>query len=193
MPSVDSGWALESSLDVQWVHAIAPGAKILLVEASSNSLFDLLTADYTFVDEILGKHYGIPNVSGSNFRRVQLTDENRYGILGKGAILTLTSLANRTSPVARGKYVMEVLVGSPPPPPPPVVPPLKESVNNEKVLRRIVLLGVREAEPGSFGRHGSVFLGAELEVDGPELVEPEEVAPFEVRSRLAFRFRRSLA
>jgi hypothetical protein len=98
------------------------------------NVMDLMTADYTFVDEILAKHYGIANVSGSNFRRVQLTDQNRYGLLGKGAILTLTSLANRTSPVARGKYVMEVLIGSPPPPPPPVVPPLKETVNNEKVL-----------------------------------------------------------
>jgi len=98
------------------------------------NVMDLMTADYTFVDEVLAKHYGIPNVSGSNFRRVQLTDANRFGLLGKGAILTLTSLANRTSPVARGKYVMEVLIGSPPPPPPPVVPPLKESVNNEKVL-----------------------------------------------------------
>jgi hypothetical protein len=98
------------------------------------NVLDLMTADYTFVDEILAKHYGIPNVSGNNFRRVQLADANRYGLLGKGAILTLTSLANRTSPVARGKYVMEVLIGSAPPPPPPVVPPLKESVNNEKVL-----------------------------------------------------------
>jgi hypothetical protein len=98
------------------------------------NVMDLMTADYTFVDEVLAKHYGIPNVSGPTFRRIQLTDANRYGLLGKGSILTLTSLANRTSPVARGKYVMEVLIGSPPPPPPPVVPPLKETVNNEKVL-----------------------------------------------------------
>jgi hypothetical protein len=104
------------------------------IVGDDRNVLDLMTADYTFVDEILAKHYGIPNVSGSNFRRVQLTDANRYGLLGKGGILTLTSLANRTSPVARGKYVMEVLIGSPPPPPPPVVPPLKESVNNEKVL-----------------------------------------------------------
>jgi hypothetical protein len=98
------------------------------------NVLDLLTADYTYVDEILAKHYGIPNIGGTGFRRVKLTDPNRFGLLGKGGILTLTSLANRTSPVARGKYVMEVLIGSAPPPPPPVVPPLKETVNNEKVL-----------------------------------------------------------
>jgi len=98
------------------------------------NIVDLLTADYTFVDEVLAKHYGIPNVLGSRFRRVTLTDPNRFGLLGKGGVLTMTSLANRTSPVARGKYVLEVLMGTPPPNPPPVVPKLKESVDNEKVL-----------------------------------------------------------
>ena len=98
------------------------------------SVVDLLTSDYTFVDEVLAKHYGIPNVMGNRFRRVTVTDPNRVGLLGHGSFLTLTSLANRTSPVQRGKYVMEVLIGSPPPAPPPVVPPLKEAVDNEKVL-----------------------------------------------------------
>ncbi len=98
------------------------------------NVLDLLSADYTFVDETLAKHYGIPNVAGAQFRRVRLTDPNRFGLLGKGAILTQTSLANRTSPVARGKYVLEVLMSAPPPLPPPVVPPLKETVNNERVL-----------------------------------------------------------
>ncbi len=97
------------------------------------SITDLLTADYTFVDEILAKHYGIPNVLGNRFRRVSLTDSNRFGLLGHGSVLTLTSLANRTSPVMRGKYVMEVLIGSPPPPPPLVVPPLEEAVDNQVV------------------------------------------------------------
>ena len=95
---------------------------------------DLLTADYTYVDEVLAKHYGIPNVLGSRFQRVALTDPNRFGLLGKGGILTMTALANRTSPVARGKYVLEVLVGTPPPKPPPNVPRLKEAGDNEKVL-----------------------------------------------------------
>ena len=96
------------------------------------NVLDLLTADYTFVDEILAQHYGIPAVIGIRFQRVPLTDPNRFGLLGKAGILTMTSLANRTSPVVRGKYVLEVLIGSPPPPPPPVVPPLKEAVFNQK-------------------------------------------------------------
>ena len=83
---------------------------------------------------MLAKHYGIPNVVGPRFKRVQLTDPNRFGLIGKAGLLTMTSLANRTSPVSRGKYVIEVLVGSSPPPPPPVVPPLAESVDNHRVL-----------------------------------------------------------
>jgi mono/diheme cytochrome c family protein len=104
------------------------------VVREDRNVTDLLTADYTFVDEVLARHYGIPNVAGPRFRRVQVTDPNRYGLLGRGAILTMTSLANRTSPVARGKYVLEVLFAAPPPLPPANVPPLKETVNNEKVL-----------------------------------------------------------
>ena len=88
-------------------------------------VLDLLTADYSFVNERLAKHYDIPNVAGSAFTRVQLPDYRR-GLLGQGSILTLTSVANRTSPVQRGKWVMEVLLGSPPPPPPPGVPALDE-------------------------------------------------------------------
>jgi hypothetical protein len=89
-------------------------------------VLDLLTADYTFVNERLAKHYNIPNVTGNAFRRVQ-TPEFRRGIFGHGSILTLTSVADRTSPVQRGKWVMEVLLGSPPPPPPPNVPTFDES------------------------------------------------------------------
>ena len=94
------------------------------------SVLDLLTADYTFVDELLANHYGIPNVSGSEFRRMHISDKNRRGILGQASILTLTSVSTRTSPVARGKYVMEVLLGTPPPPPPPNVPALKENATS---------------------------------------------------------------
>ncbi len=90
------------------------------------SVLDLLDADYTFVNARLAKHYGIKGVSGSEFRRVALTDPNRRGLLGQGAILASTSHANRTSPVLRGKWVMEVLLGSPPPPPPPDIPELDE-------------------------------------------------------------------
>jgi mono/diheme cytochrome c family protein len=91
------------------------------------SVLDLLTADYSFVNERLAKHYGLPNVSGNAFQRVQVP-EYRRGILGHGSILTLTSVADRTSPVQRGKWVMEVLLGSPPPAPPPNVPSLDDSV-----------------------------------------------------------------
>ena len=91
------------------------------------SIVDLLTADYTFVDERLAKHYGIPDVLGNRFRKVAVTDPNRYGLLGHASILTLTSTAIRTSPVQRGKYVMEVLLGTPPPPPLPNVPALPEN------------------------------------------------------------------
>ncbi|MBI4472343.1 MAG: DUF1592 domain-containing protein [Acidobacteria bacterium] len=97
------------------------------------NVVDLLTADYTFVDEILAKHYGIPNVLGNAFRRVRVTDPNRFGLLGHASILTVTSQANRTSPVMRGKYVMEVLLGVAPPNPPANVPPLVENVPNEKM------------------------------------------------------------
>ncbi|HXS94225.1 MAG TPA: DUF1592 domain-containing protein [Candidatus Limnocylindrales bacterium] len=94
---------------------------------NDSSIMDLLTANYTFVDERLAKHYGIPNVMGNRFRRVAVTDPNRYGVLGHAGILTLTSTAIRTSPVQRGKYVMEVLLGTPPPPAPPNVPALPEN------------------------------------------------------------------
>jgi hypothetical protein len=91
------------------------------------SALELLTADYTFVNERLARHYGIPGVSGAEFRRVEYPDEYRRGVLGHGSILTLTSHGNRTSPVLRGKWVLEVLLGSPPPPPPPDIPDLEET------------------------------------------------------------------
>ena len=90
------------------------------------SVLELLTADYTFLDERLAEHYGIRDVRGDDFRRVSYPDERRRGLLGHGSVLTLTSHASRTSPVLRGKWIMEVLLGSPPPPPPPNVPELDE-------------------------------------------------------------------
>ena len=89
------------------------------------SVLDLLTADYTFLNERLARHYGIKGVIGNDFRRVTYPDPSRRGILGQGTMLVQTSLANRTSPVLRGKWVMEVLLGTPPPPPPPDVPDLE--------------------------------------------------------------------
>jgi hypothetical protein len=91
------------------------------------SVLELYTADYTFVNERLARHYGMPGVAGDEFRRVPYPDDTRRGLLGQGSVLVQTSLANRTSPVLRGKWVMEVLMGSPPPPPPPDVPPFEET------------------------------------------------------------------
>ena len=96
------------------------------------SVLDLMTADYTFVNERLARHYNIPNVYGSHFRRVTLKEDERRGLLGKGAILTVTSLATRTSPVVRGKWILENIVGTPPPPPPPDVPALEENGQGKK-------------------------------------------------------------
>jgi len=89
---------------------------------------ELLTANYTFVNERLAAHYGIPNVYGEHFRRVELTDDARKGLLGKGAILMVTSYPNRTSPVLRGKWLLENILGAPPAPPPPNVPAFPENV-----------------------------------------------------------------
>jgi hypothetical protein len=93
----------------------------------NRSVLELMSADYTFVDERLARHYGIKGVSGPRFRRVKLTDPNRRGLLGQGSILAMTSVANRTSPVFRGKYVLSTFLNTPPPPAPPNVPTLDES------------------------------------------------------------------
>ena len=91
------------------------------------SVLDLLRANYTFVNERLAEHYGIPNVHGSEFRRVKLEGEERRGLLGQGSMLAVTSYATRTSPVLRGKWLLENILGTPVPPPPPGVPALDEN------------------------------------------------------------------
>ena len=83
-------------------------------------VLDLMTANYTFINERLAKHYGIRNIYGSRFRRVTLTDERRFGLLGKGSVLAVTSHAERTSPVERGKWVLDNILAAPVPPPPPI-------------------------------------------------------------------------
>ena len=100
------------------------------------SLVDLLTADYTFVNERLARHYGIANIYGSRFRRVTLTDDRRGGLLGQGSILMLTSYPDRTSPVLRGKWLLDNVFGTPPPPPPPDVPALQETAGGKPVSLR---------------------------------------------------------
>jgi mono/diheme cytochrome c family protein len=96
------------------------------VMREDRNVLDLLTADYTFVNERLARHYGIPGIYGSQFRRIVLADDVRKGLLGKGSVLAVTSHATRTSPVLRGKWVLENVLGTPPAPPPPNVPTLKE-------------------------------------------------------------------
>jgi Protein of unknown function (DUF1592)/Protein of unknown function (DUF1588)/Protein of unknown function (DUF1585) len=98
----------------------------------NHSVLTLLDADYTFVNERLARHYGIPNVYGSHFRRVPVTDPNRRGLLGQGSILAMTAVANRTSPVLRGKYIISNLLNTPPLPPPAVVPDLEESATKDR-------------------------------------------------------------
>jgi hypothetical protein len=104
--------------------------------SENRSVLDLLTADHTFVNERLARHYGIPGVYGDHFRRVTISDPARRGLLGKGAILTVTSQANRTSPVLRGKWILENIVGTPPAAPPPVVPDLPESTTAKPLTMR---------------------------------------------------------
>lgn len=117
------------------------------------SLTDLLTADYTFVDGRLAKHYGIPNIVGNRFRRVRIPDPNRRGLLGHGSVLTLTSLANRTSPVIRGQWILDVILGAPAPNPPANVPPLKENEEGKKLVSVRERLEQHRANPACAACH----------------------------------------
>ena len=115
----------------------------------NRSVLEILTANYTFVNERLARHYGIPHVKGPHFRRLTLgKDEVRSGLLGHGSILTLTSYATRTSPVLRGKWILENILASPPPPPPPNVPTLEtENSNNGKALSMRDAMVLHRANP----------------------------------------------
>jgi hypothetical protein len=113
----------------------------------NRSVLDLLRADYTFLNERLARHYGVEGVYGSNFRRVPVTQEERKGILGHGSILTVTSHADRTSPVVRGKWILENLLGAPPPPPPPDVPALGENTEGAPPKSLRARLELHRANP----------------------------------------------
>ena len=104
----------------------------------NRSALELLNADYTFVNERLARHYGIPGVYGSRFRKVPVTDPNRRGLLGHGSVLSLTSVATRTSPVLRGKYILSTFLNTPPPPPLPNVPTLEESAKGAATTPKTV-------------------------------------------------------
>ena len=172
-PASPSQW-----LRLQDLHKVEPDALSfpyfdeLLAEAMSREtelLFDhlvradrpaleLLTADYTFVNERLARHYGIAGVSGPEFRKVAYPDDKRRGVLGHGSILTLTSHGNRTSPVLRGKWVLEVLLGSPPPPPPIDVPDLDETAEaNDGKFRSVAeQLALHRSNPSCSSCHNVI-------------------------------------
>ncbi len=113
------------------------------------SLLELFTADYTFLNDRLARHYAIPDVSGGHFRQVRYPDTSRRGVLGHGSVLLLTSMSARTSPVLRGKWVMEVLMGTPPPPPPPDIPALEDTkaASDGRLLTTRERLALHSANP----------------------------------------------
>jgi mono/diheme cytochrome c family protein len=125
------------------------------VMREDRSVVDLLKANYTFVNERLAKHYGIPNVYGSQFRRISFnSDDVRGGLLSQGSILTVTSYPDRTSPVIRGKWILTNILGTPPPPPPPNVPPLKDNAaNGGKILTMRERMAQHRANPPCSGCH----------------------------------------
>ncbi len=128
------------------------------------SVLDLLTADYTFINEQLARHYGIPDVYGSHFRRVQLADQNRWGLLGKASVLSVTSYPHRTSPTIRGKWLLENILGAPVPPPPPTV---NTNLDEQKTIKAATvreMLEQHRSNPGCAGCHARMDpLGFSLE------------------------------
>jgi hypothetical protein len=131
---------------------------------SNRSVTDLITADYTFLNERLAMLYGIETVKGARFREVKLDDSRRYGLLGKGAILSLTAYPNRTSPVLRGAWILERLIGAPPPEPPPNVPTLAENRRGQPAQSLRERLEQHRANPTCFACHGVMDpLGLALE------------------------------
>jgi hypothetical protein len=131
---------------------------------SDRSVLDLLTADHTFVNEALARHYGIDDVRGTRFRRVELGDPNRFGLLGKGGVLLVSSYPNRTSPVLRGQWLLENVLGTPPASPPPNVEALVETVEGQKASTVRARLEAHRTNPSCNGCHGVIDpLGFALE------------------------------
>jgi hypothetical protein len=120
----------------------------------NRSVLDLLTARHTYLNETLARHYGINDIRGTRFRRVDLEDEARWGLLGKGAVLLTSSYPNRTSPVLRGAWVLEKIVGTPPPQPPPDVEALKENVDGEIATTVRERLEAHRQKPSCGACHG---------------------------------------
>ena len=174
--------ALTTNFASQWLHlrnlaAVQPDARLfpdfddnlrqgfrreteLLFQSLLNenrSVLDLLTANYTFLNERVAKHYGVPNIYGDKFRRVDLLEGSpRAGLLGHGSVLTVTSYATRTSPVLRGKWILENLLGTPPPPPPPNVPQLDETRSNTHIVSMRDQMEAHRANPVCASCHRSM-------------------------------------
>ncbi|MDX1384030.1 MAG: DUF1592 domain-containing protein [Thermoanaerobaculia bacterium] len=147
-------------------HALRRETELLIASQmrEDRAVVDLLATETTFVNERLARHYGIPGVYGSRFRRVELADDARAGLLGQGSLLLVTSYANRTSPVLRGKWLLENILGSPPPPPPPDVPELEEAGAGETPTSIRALMEQHRADPACSGCHARMDpLGFALE------------------------------
>jgi hypothetical protein len=130
----------------------------------NHSVTDLLTSNETFLNEQLARHYGIPGIYGSHFRRVTLTDENRFGLLGKASVLAVTSYTTRTSPTIRGKWLLENILAAPMPAPPANVPPLESSNKGDKPLSVREMLEMHRASATCAGCHARMDpLGLSLE------------------------------
>ena len=156
---------------------------------SDQSVFDLLTADYTFLNERLAEHYGIETVKGSHFRKVTLDNPARYGLLGKGAILMLTAYPNRTSPVLRGAWILDRLLGTPPSDPPLTVPTLPENRRGQPAKTLRARLEQHRANPTCFACHGVMDpLGFALEnfnaVGQYRANDPDTLTPIDTAGQL---------
>jgi hypothetical protein len=158
LTTVEPDPVLFRSFNEQMREAFTREIKMFLASVllKDHSVLDLLTADYTFVNEQLARNYGIEGVHGAQFRRVQLTDPNRFGLFGKGAVLLRTSYGNRTSPVLRGAWVLEKILGTPPATPPPNVPDLPENKPGEKALTVRARLEIHRTDPTCKSCHGVI-------------------------------------
>jgi hypothetical protein len=167
------------------------------------SALELLTANYTFVNERLARHYGIPSVYGAHFRRVTLPEGPRSGLLGHGSVLTVTSYPDRTSPVLRGKFLLENIIGAPPPPPPADVPPFPANKDGEapqtvrarmELHRRNPVCATCHAviDPLGFALENFDAVGQYRTTDGGTAIDPSGVMPDGTKFSGPADFRRAL-
>src|SRR3984885_362663 len=156
MDRINPDQAAYPAFDEDLRHALKKEMELFLgsVLLQDHDVLDLLTANYTFVNGRLALHYGVPNIQGSDFRQVTLTDSRRWGLLGKGAILMGTSYANRTAPVLRGAWVLESINGTPPHAPPPAIPALVENIPGARPLTVRERMEKHRSQPSCNACHG---------------------------------------